>query len=102
MERSSGREASPGAIPSATANGPSGRRGGRAGSAGEGAGMGALPARRAPVPKRSEAGAPSLLEEESKELRQALSASRHEKDVLQCEVQSMRLELDTLRELMQS
>ena len=57
------------------------------------------PPRRAPVPKRSEGATSTLLEEEAKDLRAALNASRHEKDVMHCEVQSMRLELETLREL---
>jgi len=47
-------------------------------------------------------GASSLAEEEAKELREALTASRQEKDVLQCEVHSLRLEMETMRELMAS
>ena len=62
--------------------------------------MEGAPARRAPVPKRGEGATSSLLAEEAKELREALNASRHEKDVLQCEVHAMRLELDTMRELL--
>ena len=57
--------------------------------------------RRAPVPKRGEGATPSLIEEENQELREALNASRNEKDVLQCELHAMRLELDTTRELLQ-
>ena len=56
--------------------------------------------RRPPVPKRNVGATPTLLEEEAKELREALSVSRHEKDVLQCEVHALRLELETTRELL--
>ena len=57
--------------------------------------------RRPAVPRRHEGMTPSLIEEENSELREALNASRHERDVLQCEVHAMRLELETTRELLQ-
>ena len=53
------------------------------------------------MPKRNVGATPSLLEEETQELREALNASRREKDVLQLELHAMRLELDTTRELLQ-
>ena len=43
-----------------------------------------------------------LVEEEAYELRASLAASRSERDVLQCELDAMRLELEATRELMAS
>ena len=40
--------------------------------------------------------------DEARELREALSNSRHEKVVLQCELDALRLEMETMRELMSS
>ena len=84
---------------------PSSPGGGGAGSvsaaASDAAGGAGVRQRRAPVPKRGEGATPSLIEEENQELREALNASRNEKDVLQCELHAMRLELDTTRELLQ-
>jgi hypothetical protein len=65
-----------------------------------GGGGGTARARRAPVPRRTVGATPSLIEEEAAELREALSSSKHEKDVLRCEVHALQLELETMRELM--
>ena len=85
------RDARPSRIP-----GPSGD------AAGDGTGgvAEAAPRRRAPVPKRTEGAVPTLAQEEARELREALGASKQEKDVLQCEVHALRLELETMKELM--
>ena len=64
------------------------------------AGGGTTRARRAPVPRRTVGATPSLIEEEAAELREALSSSKQEKDVLRCEVHALQLELETMRELM--
>ena len=61
---------------------------------------GAETRRRPAVPKRSVGATPTLLEEEAKELREALTASKNERDVLQCEVHALRLELEATRELL--
>ena len=58
--------------------------------------------RRAAVPKRGEGATGSMAADEARELREALSNSRHEKVVLQCELDALRLEMETMRELMSS
>ena len=98
MRKASGRERKENTLP---AGAPSSSAAGEGGG-GDKASSSSSSARRAPVPKRPPVPTPSIHEEEAKELREALSASRAEKDVLQCEVHSMRLELETMRELMSS
>ena len=58
--------------------------------------------RRPPVPRRHVGATTLLVEEEAYELRASLAASRSERDVLQCELDAMRLELEATRELMAS
>ena len=101
MDKSCGRQAASAPTGGVKHRG-AGRGGGRPADGGDEEDSTAPPPRRAAVPRRSSAAAPSLLEEEVKELRDALTANRHEKDVLQCEVHSLQLQMETMRELIAS